>query len=235
MRRHRPERTILAGGRILHGETGEVQQAKEVLHSGRIDRSGFSVALKRHSTDPYPEVEVLQAGKRLIYTLPGDDGGESRETTLFFASIDRNASPRYRRRDRNVAPFAFLPRNPSKDMLLDVFVHQDIWRGAEPRLDITRGESLLTLTGALPAREIDRLDLCESIQAVPDARGRPFKPLPQYSDMLADVCQSSGIDCDDYRHYRLHVRYPVVSLSYSMQFALPDRPVSPFYGATGTH
>ncbi len=235
LRRLRPELTILVGGRVLSGESDQdLPQAEQVLHGGRLDRSGYSVALKSLSTDPFPEVDLVADGKRLLYTLPGDDAGESRELSMFFASIDKNASPRYRRREMLAAPFVFLPRNPSKDMLLDVFVHPDVWRGVVPRLEINRGQNLLTPTEA-PSRGIDRHDFCESLHSLgTDPRGMAFKPFPRYGDLVATVCEHADLELAEFRHYRLYVKYPVVALSYGIYFQLPDRPVPPFYSSTGS-
>ena len=219
LRRLRPELTTMVGGRVLAGETSdELARAREILHGGQIDHSGFSVALKEFSTDPFPDVDVLLYDQRLLYTLPGDPAGESDEVTMFFASIDRHASRRKRAgAEEEEAPFIFIPRNPSKEMLLDVFVHKDVWSGSEPRLDIGRGENVLRPFSAKSA--IDQFDFCESLQILGTRpQAIPFKSLPQYPAMLEAVAQSVGYDMADYRLYRLHVRYPVASLSYKIYF-----------------
>jgi len=235
LRRLRPELPILVGGRILFGEPSqELSQAHEVLYGGKLDRSGFSVALKEFSTDPFPEVRVIQSGTRLIYTLPADGGGESQELAMFFASIDRHASERWRRRDGAAAPFVFVPRNPAKEFLLDVFVHRDVWPGSEPSLEIGRGENVLTPLAAVRS-DIDRLDLRESFKSF-GAEPTPasFAPLPRYSAMLARVCEDAGLAMEDFRVHRLHVKYPVISLSYALFFPLPDPPRGARSAASGT-
>jgi len=235
MRRLRPELTTLVGGRVLSGEPGdELIRAKEILHGGQIDQSGMSVAIKSFSTDPFPDVEVVASGRRLLYTLPGAAEGATQELSMFFASIDRHASRRYRHHDFSSAPFVFVPRNASKEMLLDVFVHQDVWRGVEPRLMIGRGGGpLISLAAAI--HSIDEFDFCEAIQSFgTNPRAIPFKALPRYEEMLTDVCEHVGLNADEFRLFRLHVKYPVVSLSYGIHFGLLDRPVAPFYGDSGS-
>jgi hypothetical protein len=235
LRRLRPELPILVGGRVLFGDrSGDLSKAHAVLHGGELDRSGFSVALKEYCTEPFPDIRVIEAGSRLLYTLPGDGGGESQEVSMIFASIDRSASARFRRGDRPTESQTFLPRNPAKDMLLDVFVHRDIWSGSEPHLEIGRGANLLSAP-AIEGVEIDRLDLRESIQFLgTDPAAIPFKPLPRYTEMLAQVIDRAGLEAEQFRLYRLHVKYPVISLSYSVVFPLANRPVKPFYDSTGS-
>ena len=221
LRRLRPELTTMVGGRVLFGDTsGELARAREILHGGQLDHSGFSVALKEFSTDPFPDVDVSLETNRLLYTLPGDPSGESDEVSMFFASIDRHASRRARKgSDPEVARFIFIPRNPSKEMLLDVFVHRDVWPTTEPYLDIGRGDNVLR--PFTEASRLDQFDFCESLQIL-GSRSQviPFKPMPLYTSMLESVAESAGYDLSDYRLYRLHVRYPVASLAYGIYFPI---------------
>ena len=99
---------------------------------------------------------------------------------------------------------------------------------------MTRGDNLLTAGGDLQTREIDQLDLCESVQILGDsARASSFKLLPRYGEMLERVRESAGLDAKDFRLFRLHVKYPVISLMYGVFFPVPARPVTPFYGGNG--
>ena len=222
LRRLRPELTTLVGGRVLQGEANEeLNQARAALHGGEITESGYSVALKDFCTDPFPEVEVILQAPRLLYTLPASATGESSEATMFFASIDQNAAPLTRQGEITSAPYIFLPRNPSMQMLLDVFVHRDLWVGLEPELDIGRGDNVLRpLSGS---NVLDQFDFCESLQFLGSKRSAfSFKPLPRYVEMLDEVSKQVDFDLDVFRLYRLHVRYPVTSLAYGIRFPLPD-------------
>lgn len=224
LQRLRPELPMLLGGRILLGESGEdVSRAEEVLHGGSIDPSGHSVAIKSCSTDPFPDVDIVRSGRKLLYTIPGDPSGETEVLDLFFASVDRHASARSRRDGHREAPFVFVPRNPVKEMLLDVFVQTSVWDGCTPRLEIGRSEdAILAPEGSDPHRVIDRLDFCEEIRSLGTGLGAvPIPSLPVYPTMLERVCDHRGLDPDVFRLFRLHVRYPVVGYWYSMIVDLP--------------
>ena len=223
--RLRPDLTTLLGGRILVGEPGaELSKAREILHGGAIDQSGFSVALKDFCSDPFPEVEFILSGSKLLYTLPGGESGESEASTMLFASIDRHALRRYRGDGEREAFFVFYPRNPSKEMLLDVLVHRDVWPGVEPRLDIGRGNSVLQPPGERSA-DLDQFHFCESLQQLGSQRlALKFRSLPFYIEMLEKVSGSLDLDLADFRITRLHVRYPVASLGFGIFFALPEAP-----------
>ncbi len=222
MRRLRPELPILVGGRILeHPLESSDSEAREILHRETVEDDGYSIALKQFSTDPFPSVEVVLDEGRLLYTLPGDVGGSYEELTMLFASIDRAAMGYYRTDDQPSGYFGFIPRNPSKHLLLDMFVHESAWQGVEPRLEMTRNDAAL-FSQATP---MDRFDFCENVQFLgtsPSARS--VRWVPRYSEMLEWVHRSQGWNPSEFRLYRFAVKHPVISLRYTIYFDLPEAP-----------
>lgn len=220
LRRLRPELRILVGGRVLQHppEEGGVDPEAR-MHGGSLEDDGYSVAMKEFSSSPFPKVELIRDGQKLLYTLPGDEEGSYEELDLFFASIDTQASRRHRDDETAQAIFGFVPRNPSKNLLVDVFVHDDVWQGIEPRLDMARSDS--TLATDSPAAPISRFDFCESLQSLgraDAARGVSF--LPRYGEMLDWVYEARDWRRDDFRLYRLAVKHPVIGFRYTIVFDL---------------
>ncbi|MEM7165945.1 MAG: hypothetical protein AAF581_10795 [Planctomycetota bacterium] len=216
-RRLRPELPILVGGRLLSGEGAEeVEEAMRVLHQGELDDSGHSVALKDFSSQPFPKVEFQRVGKRLLHFLPGNENGEYQEVSVLQASIEKNASLVEANENGVHGSFTFIPRNPAKDMLLDVFVHEDLWRSSIPRLSITRGNRAVA---AKRGSALDELDLSETIQPLGcDPRALATKVFPRYPMLVNDMHERMGWNPLNFRLYRLHVKYPVIGLSYEMTF-----------------
>lgn len=217
-RRLRPELPILVGGRVLgtEAEAGDEADAMRVLHQGHVDDSGYSTALKEYSSDPFPDVEFVREGKRLLHFLPGNENGEYQEVSVLHASIDRNASFVERNEDGVLGSFTFIPRNPAKDMLLDVFVHNDLWRDSIPALSISRGNRAVA---AKRGSALDALDIGEHLQPLgSDPRAIATKVFPRYPALVADMHERMGWNPADFRLYRLHVKYPVIGLSYEVAF-----------------
>lgn len=225
LRRLLPERGILVGGRLLqHAPDDELPRAESILHGGKIDESGYSIALKPFCTEPFPHVELVRRGRRLLYTLPGNEKGEAQESTLLFASIERDASPRYRSEETEYAEFGFVPRNPAKDSVLDIFVHKDVWAGTEPHLRIHRNDRTLSAGQGLTGDALDNLELYERVQNLGvDPRAIPLRLIPRYTELLQHVLQQVPLELGDFRLFRYHVRYPVIGLMYLIHFNLPER------------
>lgn len=223
LRRLLPERPILVGGRVLaRSPDAEVSLAETILHGGELDESGYSMAIKSFSSDPFPNVEVVRQENRLLYTLPGSANGDPQENTMLFASIERDASLRFQEGAATHAEFGFVPRNPARDSLLDIFVHREIWEGCEPRLEIRRNDRWLA--SARSEDSLDRLNLDERLQSLGfDPRVIPTRLIPRYPDLLNEVLGQVGLHQGDFRLYRVHVRYAVVGLTYLVYFRLPPR------------
>lgn len=224
LRRLLPERPILVGGRVLaRSPDAELSLAETILHGGEIDDSGYSIAIKSFSTDPFPAVRVVREENRLLYTLPGSTTDDSQENTMLFASIERDASLRFQEGAASQAEFGFVPRNPARDSLLDVFVHRDLWEGVEPRLEIRRNDRWLAANRV--EESLDRLDFDERLQSLGTSpRVISTRLIPRYPELLQHVLSQVGLDQGDFRLFRLHVRYAVVGFTYLVYFRLPARP-----------
>lgn len=223
MHRLRPDLTTMVGGRKLMGsgeQAAGLALAREVLHRATVDDSGYSIALKPFCSEPFPQIEVQQFGDKFLYTLPGQGGGDLQELSLVFASIESEASARVANDRETSALFMFVPRNPAQELLLDVFVHRDIWQGIEPRLEVTRADRILAVEDRL---ELDLLDFTEQIQSLGTGDpGVPSRVFPRYLELVSMIRQQMSWTADEFRLFRLQVKYPVVGLSYSMLFDLPQ-------------
>ena len=195
--------------------------AEQILHRDKVEDDGYSIALKPFSTRPFPTVKVIRDGRRLLYTLPGDEGGSYEELTLLFASIERDAMPCYRCEKQPSAYLGFIPRNPSKHLLLDMFIHESAWQGVEPRLEMTRNDSALVSSVA----PMDRFDFCERIQSLGTSPStRAARWMPRYTGLLDWVYASQEWNPEEFRLYRFAVKYPVIGLRYMVYFDLPEAP-----------
>jgi hypothetical protein len=185
---------------------------------------GFDgLRLDEFCSSPPARLNVHHVGDVVHYTL-GDDGFGPRFTTdLVFAEVNRAELARYlppeQRRKRHV--FAEVS-TPVKVLVFDALLRDDVFPGSEPALFIydTTFDGVADVND--PTRDIDRLDLCESIQ--PLGRGiTKFRTteVPRYAELLRHVCVKLGWDGKRFRGYRCRIDYPIYGTQVAMAFDAP--------------
>jgi hypothetical protein len=105
----------------------------------------------------------------------------------------------------------------------DVLVHRDLYPGNEPELVIydTAFQGVASVNDR--ARDVDRLDLLESV----DALGAPPRlrsaDVPRYAELIEAAARSAGFDLPSFRGYRTRVDYPLYGSQVTMAFAAQER------------
>ncbi len=221
LRRLRAELPILLGGRnSTRDDVDEMPDMIKSLHSPTIESNGLATAIKEFCSDPFPNVQIVREGSTLLYTLPKASRSAYDELSLIFASDEKEASPLLSTETMHNAQYAFAPRNPSKHMLLDVFVHKDVWLDVHPSLVMARSGP-----GHNPNRATMNMDLVDHAETIQNhgfnAAAIHTEKFPRYAELVRHVHQQMKWTLGDFRLYRCIVRYPVVGLWYSMQFRLP--------------
>ena len=113
---------------------------------------------------------------------------------------------------------------PAKVLVYDLLTHEDVAPEVDPSLFIYN----TAFDGAAdvndPARDIDRLDLCEGIQHLGTGINKFRNPeMPHYVELLEHICERLGWDADRFRGYRCRVEYPIFGTQVTMAFH-PRRP-----------
>jgi hypothetical protein len=186
-----------------------------------VSVEGFDgLRLDQFSSSPPPRLQVHRVNEVVHYMLADDGFGPRSAADLVFAEVNHAELPRYvpaeKKRKRHV--FAEVT-TPSKLMVFDALVHEDVFAGAEPSLHIydTAFEGVADVND--PSRDIDRLDLVESIQ--PLGRGTSkfrIGEVPWYSDLLKLVCTRLGWDGEQFRAFRCRIDYPIYGSQVAMAF-----------------
>lgn len=170
-------------------------------------------------------LDVERVGEVMHYRLADNGYGPGSAADLVLVEVNYTEMPRFvpvEGRKGNV--FAEVG-TPVKRLLFDVFVHRDIYPHAEPQLLMYD----TALDGAAdindPSRDVDRLDLMESIQnlgwGVDKARDAR---IPDYVDLLNHVFDRVAWEGDRFRGYRCAIDYPMYGSQIAMAF---DPPVAP--------
>lgn len=194
---------------------------------GRPIEDPTALMLPAFCSDPTPRLNVRRVGDVVQYTLAGDDFGPSAAVDLFFAEANVGELPRYLPpgNDRKSYFFAEVV-TPAQLLQFDVLVHESLYPGPEPALRIydTSFEGVASVND--PSREIDRLDMLESIEPLGVGATR-FRSgaVPRYAELLRHVFTTIGADGSRYRGYRCRIDYPVYGSQVAMVFEPQRDPI----------
>jgi hypothetical protein len=173
---------------------------------------------------PPAPIERRPAGETIHYVLAGNGFGPGSETDLLIAEANLAEMPRYVPAGSGRRGYVFAEiATPSKRLLFDCFVHDDVYPGRDPQLVIhdTAYEGVASLNDR--ARDADRLDMMESIQHLGRGTGAARDAaLPQHVQLLRHVFTSMGWDDSRFRGYRCSIDYPVYGSQVSMAFDPPS-------------
>ncbi|NUQ50997.1 MAG: hypothetical protein HUU27_13895, partial [Phycisphaerae bacterium] len=191
---------------------------------GGASVSGFDgLRLSEFCSTPPPPLDVQQAGEVVHYTL-GDIGvGPKSAVDLVFAEVNRAELPRWLPSDPGRKRHVFAEvATPTRLLIFDVLVATGVFPG-EPALHIydTAFDGIANVND--PARDIDRLDTCESVQALGQgiAKCRAAE-LPRYVELLRQVCERLEWNPDGFRGYRCRIEYPLYGTQVVMAFDPPS-------------
>lgn len=185
-----------------------------------------SATLGNYCSTPTPRLDAHQGGEVMHYLLKADAFGASSSIDLVTCEVNRAEIPRFIPRERNRKAWASSDINiPSRRMQFDVLMHKDLYTGSFPELRIYD-----TAIGGQadindPSRDVDQLDLLESIDNLGTGLGRfGSSHVPRYRQMLEEVCSTLGFDGDALRGYRVSSDYPIYGSQTAMVFKTQDRP-----------
>ena len=176
-------------------------------------------------SDPRPRIEVQRVGEAVHYTLAEHGFGQASSVDVVFAEANQNELVRYVAPGSNRKSYYFAEAvTPAKVLQFDVVVHEDLYPGQAPSLRLydTSFEGVASPNN--PARDIDQLDLLESVEdmgmGVSRFRGAD---VPRYPELLAHVFQRMNWDGSRCRGYRCRVDYPVYGSQVMMMFRAQER------------
>jgi len=167
--------------------------------------------LEEFCSSPMPQLDALRHDEMMRYQLRENGFGPRSAVDIICAEVNPNEMVHYvpdtQRRKRHV--FTSVA-TPVKTLILDALLHESVFPEREPSLAIydTAIDGVADINN--PARDIDRMDLHESIQHL--GRGLSkyrAKEIPRYADLLRYTCRKLGWDGDAFRCYRCRIDYPL--------------------------
>jgi hypothetical protein len=162
-------------------------------------------------SSPPPDLDVHRIGDVVQYSLADSGYGLRSACDLVFAEVNLGEMPRYIPREQKRKRHVFAEISvPTKLLVFDALVHEAIFAGRDPGLEIydTSFEGVADPNDRL--RDMDRLDMSESIQSLGSGSAK-FRSSdePRHADLLQHVWQSLGWNGDEFRGYRCRISYPV--------------------------
>ena len=184
-----------------------------------------STVLDTYSSLPTPELEIQKAGETIHYLLRDGSFGVSSSINLVTCDVNRAEIPRYMSKERNRKAWAASEISiPSRRGHFDMLVHQDLYNQSFPELRIYD----TTINGQAdvndPGRDVDQFDLLESIENLGVGINRfGSSHVPNYRQMIDEVCTRLGYQTDALRGYRCITDYPIYGSQIAMVFSTQGR------------
>jgi hypothetical protein len=187
--------------------------------------------LEQFCSSPLPHIEIKRLQRpggdtRTQYVLSGEDVGPRSAVNLVYATWLPNKKERYlppNQAPRNTGAFIGVTV-PAKVFQFDLLVHEEIYPGQTPALAVYRTVFDGMVNPNDPSRELDRLEVAETLQSLGMGLTR-FRSaeIPAYDAMLGHVCRERQWDGGRLRGFRCRIEYPIYSSQVVMSFELPPK------------
>lgn len=185
-----------------------------------------SPLLEAFCDPPQPPLISRTEGKTVHYQLEDRGVGPKSAVNLFTAEFYPRNHPRHRDPAKPGKRWFFGSiDHPTKLLVLDVLMHEDMWPSSEPELRLYDTIVYGNADPNDPSRDKDRLDLAESIASLGRGIDRfRCEEIPRYPELLSSMLDRLGQDGTRFRAYRCRIAYPFYGSQACMLFTPPDRP-----------
>lgn len=191
---------------------------------GRRIEAGDIPSLESFCVAPPARALVECVGGVVHYILRGDEFGQHSSVDHLTAELNLEEMPGAVRRDsgRRGHVFAEVPV-PARRLTFDVFVHADVYPGAEPELFVYD-----TALGGVAdvndrARDLDRLEVSERIELLGRGLGcAALDGFPDYRRLLEHALDSANWRAESLRGYRVALDFPIYGSQVLLAFQPPE-------------
>lgn len=178
--------------------------------------------LEQFCSSPIPRLDVTHDGDIAQYTLSSSDVGVRSAVDLVHATYlpEKKEIELPPGEPQRKARMAVGINTPSRVFVFDAIIHEDIFPGQTPGLDIYRTAGVF---GSSPAarRDMDRLDVLESVQSIGQGSARLRSvDSPRHHEIIRFACERRGWDVERLRGFRCRIDYPMYSTEVVLSFDL---------------
>jgi hypothetical protein len=202
----------------------EVSQQRRPLNlAGEPIEEMHQATLDEFSSRPTPSFDVVRAGDAIHYSLAGSRYGPRSAVDLVMAEVNRAEMRRAVPAGSGRKGYVFAEvSTPAEILQFDAIIHREVYPGSSPSIRVydTSFEGVADANN--PARDIDVLDMLESVEPLGDGTAMLRSPdVPRYPDLLRHVYGRLGWRESDFRSFRCRVEYPVYGSQVTMLFDPP--------------
>jgi len=220
LRRTRPGAQVRLTSRRV-AKVGSPRQPMTLRYEHVEDLRGLR--LQEFCSTPEVEIEVHDSGEVVRYLIADGRAGARSGVDLVFAEVNLAEIRDTLGVDATRSAYFFSEISiPVRSNHFDVLVHKDVYRGLNPRLLIydTSFEGVASVNDR--ARDLDRLDMDESIDSLGSGVDR-FRTgaIPSYARTLEMVFSSLNWDAAEFRGYRSEIEFPIYGTQVTMSFDPP--------------
>lgn len=181
-----------------------------------------SLRLDRYCSTPPPRLVVHASSEVLHYALADHGFGPDSSVDLVFAEVNIDEIDRYASAPGRLTYFFAEVPIPVETLVFDVLVRDDVFPDQDPSLIVydTILEGVASPNDR--ARDLDRLDLVESIVALGHGVERfRSSDIPLYGQLLDEAFSRLGWDGRRFRGWRSRIAYPMYGSQITMAFDAP--------------
>jgi hypothetical protein len=152
--------------------------------------------------------------------------GNTGTISCVMGEVCRSVVPYYRSAHNRFGEVNDIVRTPCELLLLDQFVHEDVFGRISPELVVY---SELEGPNHYPAagRKPNQLPTWETVEYL--GKGPTvvhILDVPRYAEMVRYVFRKLGWDGDRFDVYRVRLEYPVIPTAVAMRHELPETPLA---------
>lgn len=186
--------------------------------------SGTEPLLRQFCSPEQLPVEAIFGRERVTYRLTGDGIGRNSAVNLMLSEFYPSNHPMVRVADHATRRWVYATiEQPSRRLVLDMFVHRNVWARHRPRLEMYDTSIHGLSDPAIPDHAGRRLDLAEVIEELGQGLAcARHKSLPRYTDALDHVAAKRGWNAGDFTAYRCEILYPMYGSQVCMVFDLSN-------------
>lgn len=172
------------------------------------------------SPEQLPIRTILSQRDRLTYRLVGDSIGRNSGVNLLLTEFypdnhPMTAVPNHATRRWGYATI----EQPSRRLVLDMFVHKDVWTKQRPCLEVYDTVIHGLANPTLPEHAPRMLNLAEVIEEMGNGLAcARHKSLPKYTEALEHVAAQRHWKPSDFRAFRCEILYPMYGSQVCMVF-----------------
>jgi hypothetical protein len=186
--------------------------------------SGAAMLIREFCSRPTPRLSVSRVDQSVFYAVQDDALGAADAVDLVYAEVNRAEIPRYVPLASGRRGYFFAEVNtPCAVLQFDVLMHNDLYPESAPELVLydTAFQGVASVNDR--ARDVDRLDLLETVDPVGTPPRLRSADVPRYAELIDLAAASAGFDLARFRGYRTRIDYPLYGSQVTMAFAAQER------------